>query len=318
MLRRLKALEAELTATKSQLDAERQTRKKLRLLIDQAQHEWERTFDAIEDYITILDTEKRILQMNRAVSVAFSKSAREAVGRHCYSALHGRPKVCRGCPTNLVLEDNRPHTVEYENRRLGKSYLISASPIFNDGAALIAIVLVTKDITGKKAAENALKAACDQMEHEVRRRTAQLDYKSRHLEEAITALRLMLKAREEDRHELGQKVISNARRLVLPYIEKLKGSSLSAAQFEWLRILSANVDEIISPFAATLSAGHISLTPREIQTANLVKNGKTNKEIAELLGVSLRAVEFHRENIRKKLGLKHKKTNLRSHLMSLH
>lgn len=52
--------------------------------------------------------------------------------------------------------------------------------------------------------------------------------------------------------------------------------------------------------------------------ANLIRDGKSTKEIAELLRVSLQAIVFHRQNIRQKLGLKNKKSkNLRSTLLSL-
>jgi DNA-binding CsgD family transcriptional regulator len=59
-------------------------------------------------------------------------------------------------------------------------------------------------------------------------------------------------------------------------------------------------------------------TPREIDVAALVREGKTSKEIADLLNVSVSAVDFHRKKIRKKLGLKNDKSNLRSHLLTLH
>jgi DNA-binding CsgD family transcriptional regulator len=58
-------------------------------------------------------------------------------------------------------------------------------------------------------------------------------------------------------------------------------------------------------------------TPTEIQIANLLRRGKTSKEIAELINSSPKNVAFHRENIRRKLGLKNKKTNLKSYLLSL-
>jgi DNA-binding CsgD family transcriptional regulator len=55
----------------------------------------------------------------------------------------------------------------------------------------------------------------------------------------------------------------------------------------------------------------------QIQIADLVKAGKSTKEISELLNLSDRAIEFHRNNIRNKLGLKNKKINLQSYLLSL-
>jgi DNA-binding CsgD family transcriptional regulator len=61
----------------------------------------------------------------------------------------------------------------------------------------------------------------------------------------------------------------------------------------------------------------LNFTPTEIQIANLLRQGKTSKEIAEFINSSPKAVAFHRENIRKKLGLKNKKINLKSYLLSL-
>jgi len=59
------------------------------------------------------------------------------------------------------------------------------------------------------------------------------------------------------------------------------------------------------------------LTPTEIQVAVLIKEGKSSKEIAESLRVSAAGIDFHRKNIRKKLGLKNTKTNLRSFLLNV-
>ena len=48
-----------------------------------------------------------------------------------------------------------------------------------------------------------------------------------------------------------------------------------------------------------------------------VKEDKSTKEISELLYISESAVQFHRHNIRKKLGMVDKKVNLQTFLQSL-
>jgi DNA-binding CsgD family transcriptional regulator len=82
-------------------------------------------------------------------------------------------------------------------------------------------------------------------------------------------------------------------------------------------ILESNLNNIISPFTSTLSARICNLTPTEIRVSNLVKEGKTNKEIADVLLLSKNTVLFHRHNIRTKLGLRNSKKNLRSFLLSV-
>jgi DNA-binding CsgD family transcriptional regulator len=66
-----------------------------------------------------------------------------------------------------------------------------------------------------------------------------------------------------------------------------------------------------------LSSKYLKLTPTEIRVANLVKEGKTTKDIAEIMNLAKKTIDSYRENIRRKLGLKNKKTNLRTHLLSV-
>jgi len=73
----------------------------------------------------------------------------------------------------------------------------------------------------------------------------------------------------------------------------------------------------MSSFYRNLSASLLSLSPAEIQVANFIKHGKSTKDIAVALSLSPETVKNHRQNIRKNMGLKNKKMNLRTHLLTL-
>jgi DNA-binding CsgD family transcriptional regulator len=162
------------------------------------------------------------------------------------------------------------------------------------------------DITERKKVEEAL-----------REREEELQIKTLNLEESNTALKVLLKRRDEDKRELEEKVLMNIKEIIVPYLEKLRKCGLDERQSAYVGILESNLKDIISSFSFRLSSAYLNLTPSEIKVANLVRQGKTNKEIAELLNFSPRTAAFHREHIRKKLGIKNKKTNLRSYLSTI-
>ena len=185
------------------------------------------------------------------------------------------------------------------------SVIIYSSPIILD-TRTYGLRGIVVDITERKKAELALRS-----------REAELKHKTKSLEEVNTALKVLLQRREEDKAELNEKVLFNVKELIVPYLEKLRKRSLDSKQKAYLNILESNLNDIISPFLRTLSTQYLGFTHTEILVANLVKEGKTSKEIAEMMHLSTRTIEFHRENIRKKLGIKNKKINLRSHLISI-
>ena len=125
-----------------------------------------------------------------------------------------------------------------------------------------------------------------------------------------------MKKRDEDKEELEEKMLFNVKNLVMPYLEKIKSSRLDDRQKTLVAIMESNLNDILSPFVRGMSTKHLNLTPSELQVADLVKNGKTTKEIAGLLHLSEKTIEFHRDNIRKKIGIKDKKINLRTYLLS--
>ena len=146
----------------------------------------------------------------------------------------------------------------------------------------------------------------------------ELQDKSIGLEESNIALKVLLKQREEDRNLLEENMLKNVRTLILPFVEQLSEAPLPAREKALVGIVNERLQEIISPFLNRLSSMHAILTPQEIQVSTMVREGRTSKEIADVLMLSVNGIDFHRKNIRKKLGLTGKDTNLRSYLMSIH
>ena len=188
--------------------------------------------------------------------------------------------------------------------------IMTPTPYFDADGRFKGSFAVVTDISTQKKEKNLL-------ELRVRQRTKEIEDKTQSLEEVNTALRVLLKKREEDKDEIGEKIFAHHKLILAPIIQNLKKSLTLESQKNMMDILESELKNIISPFSKQLSDKMVNLTPREIYVADLIKFGKSNKEISEILNSSIHTISRHRENIRKKTGLKNKKINFRSFLSTL-
>jgi DNA-binding CsgD family transcriptional regulator len=137
------------------------------------------------------------------------------------------------------------------------------------------------------------------------------------LNEVKIAYKHLLNQIEADKKALEENIIYNFKLSIEPYIEKIKGGRLSESQMKCLNIIEYNLKEIVSSMNRRLATTFIQLTSMEIQIANMIRFGKTTKEIADLLNLSEKTISTHRNNIRNKLGLKNKKIALKVYLERL-
>ncbi|MEN6317189.1 MAG: PAS domain S-box protein [Syntrophaceae bacterium] len=220
----------------------------------------------------------------------------------------------------------------------GKWLRYTAARIMDFRGEIVGAVEALEDITERKQANDTLEILVQQRTAELSLKNEQLakEIKERKhveatlqksekelklnsvkLEELNAALKILLKKKEQDREELEENVLSNVKHLLFPHLEKVKTRKLDPECKAILEIIELNLKKIISPFSQRLSSKYLNFTPMEIKVANLIREGKTTKEIATFMGVSVNAINHHRHHIREKIGLLAKKKNLRSCLASI-
>ena len=121
-----------------------------------AREEWERTFNAVPDLISIIDTGHRIRRVNQAMAEKLGVTPEQAIGLTCYQCVHGTESPPDFCPHSLVLRDQQEHTVEIAEGRLGGHFLVSCTPLQDNDGRLLGSVHVARDITLLKQKENIL------------------------------------------------------------------------------------------------------------------------------------------------------------------
>ncbi|MFH2044698.1 MAG: PAS domain S-box protein [Pseudomonadota bacterium] len=209
------------------------------------------------------------------------------------------------------IDTNRTIIFRMKHKTKGYRWVSNTrSVILDDNGGPSAIVGNIKDITDIKNVEEQERKMKDDLEKMVQQRTTELEKNN-------TALEVLLKKREMDKTKLEEKLIFNIRQLVVPYLERLNNTTLDDYQENLIHIIEANLNDILTPLVPYVSASQLDLTPTEIQVASLIRLGKTTKEIANILCLAMSTIDFHRDNIRKKIGIKNKKVNLRSYLLSL-
>lgn len=287
-------------------------RKRTELLLQYGKHQLESVLNKIDSSIYIADMESyEILYMNTYMKKVYGA---DLTGRVCWASIHeNQDGPCEFCTNDKLTDEagnpREPYIWEFYNDGLDQWYEVSNLAIpWTDGR--LVRLEIAKDITRRKRDEKKQHDITLTLEEKVRARTAEL-------EDMNATLRILLKKREEDKNEIGEKIFANHKLILAPIMDHLKKSLTLESQKEMMDLLESELKNIISPFSKQLSDKMVNLTPMEIHVADLVKFGKSNKEISEILNSSVHTISRHRENIRKKTGLKNKKINLQSFLSTL-
>jgi len=145
----------------------------------------------------------------------------------------------------------------------------------------------------------------------------QIEQQKEELLETNAALRLILRQRDMEKNDLANLLAARFHKEISPYLEKLNKTKLQEIQRHYLEIIAMNLESIFLPASRTNNFTHKPFTEMEVKVVNLMKQGKTSKEIAAMLHVSPGTIRTHRENIRKKLQITNTKKNLYKTIISI-
>ncbi len=147
---------AELEKAILELQGEIEKRKEAEEEIRRAKREWQEIFEAIGNMTMILDREHRIIAANRATLEQTGLSLEEITGRKCYTVFHNSDKLVSQCPMAGMMQGPELKITEAEVKALGKSYIVSCTPVFDERGELEKIIHIATDITKIKQLKKEL------------------------------------------------------------------------------------------------------------------------------------------------------------------
>ena len=306
-------------------------------------YERRKVLNAVFYGISVLDSDLNILLANKVLA-QWEFPALPVIGRKCYEVYHGKNKCCEFCPVersfnNHSVQQEIMPVVELDGTEGWRE--VCVFPVFGQKANPICVVVCVQKSKDRKEAEDLQNeySKIEKRFHErrvgpskikkelhatisdlkkakkfLKKTRAELELQTCILEETKTAIKVLMQQGIEAKTELEETVLLNAKELIAPFLERLKKSRLDSKQKTYVNIIESNLNEIVAPLVREFSKINLKLTPTEIQVTNLVKQGKTTKEIAEFMNLATSTIDTHRNKIRKKLGIKNKKINLRTYL----
>lgn len=310
------------------------------------------TLDTIGDGLIVTDLNGSIELMNPVAEAATGWTQAKARAKSIADILHIEDEETGETVDNPALRAIREaRAVQITNRTvlIGKDgsqlpVAISAAPFTDGGDNVAGAVLTFHDMSCFRRIEDNLRAARDQLAKQVGERTEALAQSDQRLQQAVTervhaeeairqvgeqlqveqravtekaiALREVLGQVDYEKAQLASYFQDNIDRIVMPLLRRLevKAGPTTKTYVSQLYECLANV---VSPFINHLEKAYASLSPREVQVCNMIRDGLTSKEIAATFDVSVETVRHQRKDIRRKLGIGGDKANLRSFLQTV-
>jgi len=130
-------------------------RKRAAVELTRAARDWQRTFDATNDAIWILDRDQHVMRSNKSAAQFFPSVGDGFLGRHCYEIVHKTSEPHPECP--LIRSKTSLRRESMELLQGDRWFEIIVDPILDEEGRFDGAVHIVSDITERKRAEESIK-----------------------------------------------------------------------------------------------------------------------------------------------------------------
>ncbi|MCH8011565.1 MAG: PAS domain S-box protein [Candidatus Marinimicrobia bacterium] len=262
--------------------------------------------DCSLDMIIAVDRNRRITEFNRAAEETFGYRREDVLGKHA-NILYADSQV--GLEAHKTAVEQGQSVQEILNKRKnGKVFpsLLCASVLLDSQGRRVGVMGISRDITEKKQAEEALQKAHDELEDKVKERTAELEQSNMELKGEITlrkhAEEQLKKSHDQLRRHSArlQTVKEEERENLARELHDEMGHSLTALKIDLVSLLN---DPLIKskPQADDLQS-MISLTDDSLQTVKRIAT-ELRPGVLDQLGIGA-AIEWQLKEFQSRTQIK--------------
>lgn len=259
-----------------------------------------RILDGIPAGVAFLDENLILRYQNKTYAVYLENSitgtSQHVEGRCFFDILPGSRYWTED--SLRYVKESRSNLIEHHheiNLKVGQTeqqtfWNANLTPMIHSDGRLVGVVIVCQESSFEKKMINHLQ----KMEKQVNVLTQQL-------EDAKKAIRFLADLRIEDQKNIYNNLADDLNSAVFPLLEQVKKSPLKASGKNALDVVYDTLSNLTKNPNKASQSTETDLTPKEKTIFNMIKSGKTTKEMADIMCLSPATVSYHRSKIRKKL-----------------